>query len=89
MSEVYRNSLVGESFDRIEIEEFSKGSVIVDYYVYFNNFPERITTADLKNVLNRELEDNLTGQPRLGAYMLDPNYTDFVGECSQFRFWQG
>merc|ERR1712029_190499 len=77
LSEVYRNSLLGDSFDRIEIEAFSKGSVLVDYYVYFKNFEEQVTTSDLKIVLNQQLEDPL-GQTMLGRYMVDPSYTDFI-----------
>ena len=78
MSEVYRNSLLGDSFDHIEIEAFSKGSVLVDYYVYFKDFEDQVSTNDLKIVLNQQLEDS-QGQPRLGRYMVDPNYTDFIG----------
>ena len=79
LSEVYRNSLLGDAFDHIEIEAFSKGSVLVDYYVYFKNFEEQVSTSDLKIVLNQQLEDS-AGQPRLGRFMIDPHYTDFIGE---------
>merc|ERR1712008_465259 len=72
-----RNSLLGDSFDRIEIEAFSKGSVLVDYYVFFKNFEEQVTTSDLKIVLNQQLEDPL-GQTMLGRFMVDPSYTDFI-----------
>ena len=81
LSEVYRNSLLGDAFDHIEIEAFSKGSVLVDYYVYFKNFEEQVSTSDLKIVLNQQLEDS-AGQPRLGRFMIDPHYTDFIGEYS-------
>merc|ERR1719464_2489314 len=77
LGEVYRNSLLGDSFDRIEIEAFSKGSVLVDYYVFFKNFEEQVTTSDLKIVLNQQLEDPL-GQTMLGRFMVDPSYTDFI-----------
>lgn len=76
---MYRNSLVGDAFDRIEIEAFSKGSVLVDYYVYFNNFDEGVQTNDLKVVLNQQFESS-DGQPRLGRFTVDPHYTDFIGE---------
>ena len=79
LGEVYRNSLLGDSFDRIEIEAFSKGSVLVDYYVFFKNFEEQVTTSDLKIVLNQQLEDPL-GQTMLGRFMVDPSYTDFIGK---------
>ena len=85
LSEVYRNSLLGDAFDHIEIEAFSKGSVLVDYYVYFKNFEEQVSTSDLKIVLNQQLEDS-AGQPRLGRFMIDPHYTDFIGEYIGFRY---
>ena len=79
LSEVYRNSLLSEYFDRIEVEAFSKGSVLVDYYVYFKNFEEQVSTSALKGLLNQQLQDVL-GQPRLGRFVIDPNYTDFIGK---------
>ncbi len=82
MSEVYRNSLVGDSFDRIEIEAFSKGSVLVDYYVYFKDFEEQVSTSDLKIVLNQQLEDR-PGMLKLGRFRVDPDYTDFIGKSIQ------
>jgi hypothetical protein len=78
LAEVYRNSLVGDSFDRIEIEAFSKGSVLVDYYVYFRDFDEEVKTNDLKVVLNQQLVAS-DGNARLGRYKVDPHYTDFIG----------
>jgi hypothetical protein len=74
--------LLGESFDRIEIEAFSKGSVLVDYYVYFNDFEEQVSTSDLKIVLNQQLEDPIGGQIKLGRFTLDPHYTDFIGKSN-------
>ena len=80
MTEAYRNSIIGDAFDRIEIEAFSKGSVLVDYYVYFKNFDEEVKTNDLKVVLNQQLESG-DGVVRLGKYSVDPKYTDFIGRC--------
>ena len=51
----------------------------MDYYIYFKNFEEQVSTSDLKIVLNQQLEDPL-GQPRLGRFRIDPNYTDFIGK---------
>ncbi len=79
LTEVYRNSLLGASFDRVEIEAFSEGSVLVDYFVYFRNFEEPVKTDDLKTVLNQEMEAE-GGVTRLGKYTVDPNFTDFIGE---------
>ncbi len=76
---MYRNSLVGNSFDRIEIEAFSKGSVLVDYYVYFTNMDEEVKTNDLKVVLNQQLETEDGSVAKLGRYTVDPEFTDFIG----------
>lgn len=46
LTETYRNSLVGDAFDRIDIEAFSQGSVLVDYYVYFKHFDEQVSQSD-------------------------------------------
>ena len=84
MSKVYSNSLLGDSFDRIEVEEFIKGSVIVNYYVYFKDFEEPVSTNDLKIILNQELEvegeGSNDGVSALGRFSVDPKYTDFVGK---------
>jgi hypothetical protein len=78
LTETYRNSLVGDSFDRIDIEAFSRGSVLVDYYVYFKDFGEEVKTSDLKTVLNQQMEDT-TGDTMLGRFKVDPGWTDFIG----------
>ena len=84
MSKVYSNSLLGDSFERIEVEEFIKGSVIVNYYVYFKDFEEPVSTNDLKIILNQELEvegeGSDDGVSALGRFRVDPKYTDFVGK---------
>ena len=84
LSKVYSNSLLGDSFDRIEVEEFIKGSVIVNYYVHFKDLDEPVSTNDLKFILNQELEvdgagPNDDGVSALGRFKVDPIYTDFVG----------
>ena len=84
LSKVYSNSLLGDSFDRIEVEEFIKGSVIVNYYAYFKDFEEPVSTNDLKIILNQELEvegdGSNDGVSALGRFRVDPKYTDFVGK---------
>lgn len=70
---------MGDSFDRIDIEAFSRGSVLVDYYVYFRDFDEEVRTSDLKNVLNQQMEDT-RGDTMLGSFRVDPGWTDFIGE---------
>jgi len=83
LSKVYSNSLLGDSFDRIEVEEFIKGSVIVNYYVHFKDLDEPVSTNDLKFILNQELEVDGAGPEddgvsALGRFKVDPIYTDFV-----------
>ena len=85
LSDIYTNSLLGDSFDRVEIEAFSKGSIVVDYYVHFKDFSEPVSTTDLKLVLNQELQGfqpngSADGVAALGRFRVDPNYTDFIGE---------
>ncbi len=70
---------MGDSFDRIDIEAFSKGSVLVDYYVYFKDFDEQVRTDDLKAVLNQQMQHS-DGSSMLGRFNVDPKYTDFIGE---------
>lgn len=65
----------------------SPGSILVDYFVELNEVKKKINTLELKSIFhdalrlysNRSFEgsDNST---RLGSYVIDPKYTDFVGE---------
>jgi hypothetical protein len=50
---MYKNSALASSFNRVEIEAFSPGSIIVDYYVVLNEVATPITTQvrQLKNLL--------------------------------------
>ena len=52
---------------------------MVDYYVYFRNFDEQVSTTDLKSVLNHQLEGQ-DGMMNLGIFKIDPVYTDFIGK---------
>ncbi len=79
LTELYRNSLVGDSFERLEIEAFSKGSILVDYYVSFKEFEGQVTTSVLKEVLNQQFEGQ-DGSSKLGRFTIDPNFTDFYGK---------
>ena len=60
LTETYRNSLVGDAFDRIDIEAFSKGSVLVDYYVYFKHFDEQVSQTQI-SVISDHLSSVLKG----------------------------
>lgn len=86
LTELYRNSLVGDSFERLEIEAFSKGSILVDYYVSFKEFEGQVTTSVLKEVLNQQFEGQ-DGSSKLGRFTIDPTFTDFYGK-NKSNFFQ-
>ena len=44
LTALYKNSPLAASFNRVEIEAFSPGSIIVDYYVVLNEVATPITT---------------------------------------------
>jgi len=78
LEELYRNSELGSSFDRIEVEAFSKGSVIVDYYVVFHELPAKVSTQDLKDIVEYETRKE-PGSNMLGESLrIDPKYSDFI-----------
>ena len=83
LTELYRNSLVGDSFERLEIEAFSKGSILVDYYVSFKEFEGQVTTSVIKEVLNQQFEGQ-DGSSKLGRFTIDPMFTDFYGKTQTF-----
>ena len=74
-------SSLGKSFERVEIEAFSRGSIIVDYYVVFKELEQKITTQDLKDTVDIETKQadnsNMLGSTNL---RIDPKYSDFIGK---------
>ena len=73
-------SSLGKSFERVEVEAFSPGSIVVDYYVVFKELEQSITTQDLKDTVERETRQgssNMLGNTNL---RIDPKYSDFIGE---------
>jgi hypothetical protein len=79
LNSLYKRSSVGSSFDKVEVEAFSPGSIIVDYYVVFNELQRSIDTQDLKDVV--ELETRMADNPEehmLGSLMIDPQKIDFI-----------
>ena len=58
---------------------------MVDYYVYFKDFDEPVSTTDLKIILNQELQGfqpdgSADGVAELGRFRVDPNFTDFISK---------
>ena len=80
MERIYLKSSLGKSFERVEIEAFSRGSIIVDYYVVFKELEQKITTQDLKDTVDIETKQadnsNMLGSTNL---RIDPKYSDFIG----------
>ena len=74
LNSLYRRSTLAQSFDRVEVEAFSPGSIIVDYYVVFNELMETIDTQDLKDVVEVETKmPDGSGKNMLGDLQIDPN----------------
>lgn len=78
----------------MRIDGFSKGSVLVDYLVELNELGRRINTMEIKNGFHDTLMVDLKGREgkslnesakvegnlNLGSFIIDPKYTDFIGE---------
>lgn len=79
LNQIYKKSSLGQSFERVEVEAFSRGSIVVDYYVVFKNLERTVTTQDLKDTVDRETRQtdntNMLGGTNL---MIDPKYSDFI-----------
>ena len=46
LERIYIKSSLGKSFDRVEVEAFSRGSIIVDYYVVFKELERTVRKKD-------------------------------------------
>ncbi|CAG0918370.1 unnamed protein product [Notodromas monacha] len=54
---VYRNSLLSDWYDRVEIEAFSPGSVVVDYVVWLRGLENReVDTGQLKKLFYKSVD---------------------------------
>ena len=78
LDSLYRRSALGPSFKKVEVEAFSPGSIIVDYYVVFNELQQTIDTLDLKNVVEVETRMSNNQGHMLGHLRIDPEKTDFI-----------
>ena len=53
LERIYLKSSLGKSFERVEVEAFSRGSIVVDYYVVFKELERTVTTQDLEDTVDR------------------------------------
>lgn len=81
LERLYLKSALAKSFERVEVEAFSPGSIVVDYYLVFKELPEgrRVTTQDLKDIVDVETKQT-DSKNMLGELRIDPTYSDFIGE---------
>jgi hypothetical protein len=75
LNEVYLNSpTLKKWFKGVRIDGFSKGSVLVDYFIELNQLPEEMNTTEIKRIFhealtpitmknNTEFEDEGSPQP--------------------------
>ncbi|XP_076301897.1 uncharacterized protein LOC143220022 [Lasioglossum baleicum] len=82
-----KSSVLTKWYKKVKIDSFSKGSILVDYFVELKNLEEEINTQELKAIFHHSLqtyntnrwnETKVKDSIRLGSYIIDPSYTDFV-----------
>lgn len=57
LNEVYLNSpMLSKWFKGVRIDSFSKGSVLVDYFIELNQVPEEMNTTEIKRIFHDALE---------------------------------
>ena len=78
LNALYRRSPLREQFDKVQIEAFSPGSIIVDYYVVFNELLTSINTQDLKEIVEDETKMPNGEGNMLGSLQIDPRKIDFI-----------
>ena len=76
---MYLRSSLSNSFERVEVEAFSEGSIIVDYYVVFKELLQTVTTQDLKDTVEIETRQR-NNENMLGPLKIDPKHSDFIGK---------
>ena len=79
LEQMYLRSALSTSFDRVEVEAFSKGSIIVDYYVVFKELVQTVTTQDLKDTVEIETRQR-NNDHMLGPLKIDAKHSDFIGK---------
>ncbi|XP_031826611.1 uncharacterized protein LOC116424403 isoform X2 [Nomia melanderi] len=82
-----KSSVLTKWYKKVRIDSFSKGSILVDYFVELANLEEKINTQELKVIFhdslrtyntNRWNDTKVRDSIKLGSFIIDPKYTDFV-----------
>ncbi|XP_076248336.1 uncharacterized protein LOC143188139 isoform X2 [Calliopsis andreniformis] len=82
-----KSSVLAKWYKKIKIDSFSEGSILVDYFVELTNLGQNVNTQELKVIFhdalrtynsNRWNDTNTKGSIKLGSFIIDPKYTDFV-----------
>lgn len=81
LDSLYRRSRLAPWYERVEIDGFNPGSVLVDYILHLTEIADTLDTTDLKKILNQEMEEEEDSFV-LGNYTLDPKGTDFLGKAN-------
>lgn len=81
---VYRSSALAQYYRGIDIEGFSPGSVIVDYYVHLalptsESSLNAINASDIRTLFHQALNDGFEGL-HFGNFTVDPRASSFVGK---------
>ncbi|XP_076381963.1 uncharacterized protein LOC117224107 isoform X2 [Megalopta genalis] len=82
-----KSSVLTKWYKKVKIDSFSKGSILVDYFIELTNLEQKINTQELKTVFHNSLytyntnrwnDTKMKDTIKLGSFIIDPKYTDFV-----------
>ncbi|XP_078037466.1 uncharacterized protein LOC144470337 isoform X2 [Augochlora pura] len=82
-----KSSVLTKWYKKVKIDSFSKGSILVDYFIELTNLEQKINTQELKAIFHNSLHAYNTNRwndtktkdsIKLGSFIIDPKYTDFV-----------
>ncbi|KOC60105.1 hypothetical protein WH47_08095, partial [Habropoda laboriosa] len=82
-----KSAVLAKWYKKIRIDSFSEGSILVDYFIELADLEQKVNTQELKVIFhdslrtynaNRWNETKTKGSIKLGLFMIDPKYTDFV-----------
>ncbi|XP_059621791.1 mucin-2 [Phlebotomus argentipes] len=77
LNSVYgKHPMLSKWFRKVRIDSFSKGSVLVDYFVELANMPERLNTLELKKLFHSALTTVTTEPPEYTTEFEDDPTTD-------------
>jgi len=72
---LYSATFLSSNLLEVEVEAFSKGSIVVDYYVKFTELISPLSTQDLKDVVNEMVAKNNNS---IGHFTIDASRSDFI-----------